>query len=100
HSTVLAATMYPSVAAGSLGPRTLDPDDMAGAQSIYGTSPAPHPDVVSVTPSSGWIDGGMAVQVAGQYFASSGVGVSFGGVPATSVTLSSSQLLSCVVPPG
>lgn len=35
HSTVSGATMYPSVSSCDTGPRTLNPDDIAGALFIY-----------------------------------------------------------------
>jgi hypothetical protein len=35
HSTSTNATMYPSVSSCSAGNRTLDPDDIAGARSLY-----------------------------------------------------------------
>jgi hypothetical protein len=98
HSTVSLATMYPSVAPGDLGPRTLHPDDMAGVQSIYGQAPPPAPVVTGVSPSSGWIDGGTAVQVTGQWFPATGLSVKFGGASATGVVPVDSTRVNCIVP--
>lgn len=97
HSAVSGATMFPSVGAGDLSPRTLAADDIAGVQSIYGVAAAPVPVVSSLSSSSGWIDGGQSIVISGQYF-SSGASVTFGSVPATGVVVSNSLSLSCVVP--
>jgi matrixin len=43
HSTLPAATMYPSVSSCNTGNRTLDPDDISGALSLYPQQPPPTP---------------------------------------------------------
>ena len=61
------------------------------------------PTVISVVPNTGSPAGGTAVTINGSNFTSSSqqasLSVSFGGVPATHVTLLSSSQLSAVVPP-
>ncbi|MCI0341860.1 MAG: IPT/TIG domain-containing protein [Planctomycetales bacterium] len=64
--------------------------------------PAPPPPTValtSVSPSSGPIAGGTLVTLAGTGF-QAGATVSFGGSPATSLTVVSSTQITCVTPPG
>ena len=57
--------------------------------------PPPAPVVATVTPASGTIDGGTAVQVAGSFF-QAGAAVTFGGVPASAVTVERSTRLLAV----
>jgi len=55
------------------------------------------PSVLSVTPNSGPISGGTAVDVAGMNFRT-GATVTFNGSPATGVTVLSSSHIACVTP--
>ncbi|MAG58733.1 MAG: hypothetical protein CMJ83_20785 [Planctomycetes bacterium] len=100
HSSVSTATMFPTVAAGDTTTRNLDADDVAGYQSIYGAAGPATPMVSTVTPSRGWIDGGVTVTVNGSNFPGGVIDVKFGTVPATSVTRLSSTRLTCNVPAG
>lgn len=45
HSSVTAATMYPSLSKCSIKARTLAADDIAGAQSLYPQGPPPPPEI-------------------------------------------------------
>lgn len=56
--------------------------------------------VSSVSPSSGPLQGGLLVTVAGSGFAASGTEVFFGGVPATEVLVLDDSTLTCRVPAG
>lgn len=58
---------------------------------------APAPTVVAVVPKQGPAAGGTAVNVSGTNFRS-GATVTFGGVPATSVVVSSGTLITCTTP--
>ena len=100
HSGVAGATMYPSVAPGNTAIRSLDSDDIAGYQSLYGSGSPSSPDVTSVTPDFGWIDGGYNVTIEGSWFPSSGVAVSFDGIAATNVDRVASSRITCDVPAG
>ena len=59
------------------------------------SNPAPH--VASITPSTGTTSGGTSVTIAGTGFLS-GATVSFGGPPATGVTLASSTSITATTP--
>jgi hypothetical protein len=96
HSTVLAATMYPSVSAGSTANRTLDLDDVVGAQSLYG---AVMPTIDSVSPSSGFAAGLETVTINGTGFGISDLYVFFAGQPASDVAWASPTQLTCKTPP-
>ncbi|HEU4395138.1 MAG TPA: IPT/TIG domain-containing protein [Planctomycetota bacterium] len=58
----------------------------------------PDPTVVSVDPATASAAGGVTVTVTGTDFAAP-MTVTFGGTPATSVTVTSPTTLTCVVPP-
>lgn len=58
---------------------------------------APEPTVTAVSPNSGPVSGGTAVIITGTSF-QSGAGVLFGTVPATDVTVSSSEQIQAVTP--
>lgn len=58
---------------------------------------APNPVVLQLTVTEGSTAGGTAVTVSGKYFAS-GATVAFGGLYATSVTVVSDQVITCVTP--
>jgi len=59
------------------------------------SNPAPH--VASITPNTGTTSGGTSVTIAGTGFLS-GATVSFGGTPATGVTLASSTSITATTP--
>ncbi len=100
HSAVAGATMYPSVAPGNTANRSIDPDDIAGYQSLYGSGSPATPAPATVTPASGWIDGGYQVTIDGSMFPSTGLTVRFGSVEATSITRVDSTRIKCDVPAG
>jgi hypothetical protein len=59
------------------------------------SNPAPH--IASITPNTGTTSGGTSVIIAGTGFLS-GATVSFGGTPATGVTLASSTSITATTP--
>ncbi|MEX2230384.1 MAG: IPT/TIG domain-containing protein [Dehalococcoidia bacterium] len=72
----------------------------AGAVTTTPTTTTPgQPVLASVTPATGPASGGTAVSIAGAGF-SSPAAVSFGGVPATNVTVVNSTLINATTPPG
>jgi hypothetical protein len=54
HTTVLAATMYPSISGSGVAQRSIEPDDIAAVQAIYGAKSAakPHIDSTSIVGST------------------------------------------------
>src|SRR5688572_2879423 len=58
----------------------------------------PNPTVVSVDPATATAAGGITVTVTGTDFVAP-MSVTFGGTPATTVTVTSPTTLTCVVPP-
>ena len=77
-----------------------------GISNFYGATnpveflePSPPPTITSVSPNSGNKDGGTLVTITGTNFTGT-TGVTFGGVPATSVIVSSDTELTCVAPAG
>jgi hypothetical protein len=65
---------------------------------VYGLmGAAPAPSVTGVSPSSGKVAGGTAVQIAGAHFVA-GATVTFGGNPATSVAVVNSTTISATTP--
>lgn len=99
HSPVIGSSMYPSITAGSTAVRSLDNDDIAGVQAIYGVAP-PTFELSGVSPDHAWIDGGDTITINGQGISPSITGVSFGGVPATDVTRVSATTITCRLPAG
>jgi hypothetical protein len=59
----------------------------------------PAPTLAAIAPNAGPVGGGTAVTIVGTEFASV-TGVSFGGVPASSFTVSSEGSITAVAPPG
>ena len=53
HSSSNAATMFPSVGAGSTGIRSIDADDIAGIKCIYGAASVTKPTIVAAVASAG-----------------------------------------------
>jgi len=58
------------------------------------------PTISSVTPSSGTPSGGTAITIVGTNFVSGASIVTIGGLPATSVVVVSSTMITAVTPPG
>ncbi|MEZ6195475.1 MAG: matrixin family metalloprotease [Planctomycetota bacterium] len=101
HSTVATATMFPSVTIGTTGNRTLDADDIAGVQALYGTQATGIPTVSDITPGFGWIGGGDRVTITGTNLSGSDPQtVTVDGIAATEVTVIDQTTLSFVVPEG
>ena len=95
HSAVLAATMYPSASPGTTALRTLDADDVTGAQSLYG---ADVPVLDSVSPTAGFAGGGQTMTLTGQNFAAQGFSVWVAGQLASDITWVSPTQVTCTVP--
>ncbi len=95
HSTVLAATMYPSASPGTTAMRTLEADDVSGAQSLYGTDV---PSLEIISPTSGFAGGGQTLTLTGQNFAAQGMYVWVAGQLATNTTWVSPTTVTCTVP--
>ncbi len=70
HSTDPAATMFPTRAGGSTAARSIEIDDQAGAQAIYGAATADKPTLSSVTVSTG--PGTVTATITGAGFAPAG----------------------------
>ncbi len=66
HSTNGGATMYPSVANGNEGIRSINNDDMAGCQAVYGSISGTKPTITNVSVN------GNTITVTGTGFDSSG----------------------------
>ncbi len=71
---------------------------LANAFAFIDTSD-PTPRIVAVSPATGLVDGGRAVQIAGLGFDAAGLAVTFGGAAADCVIVDD-HTLSCVTPPG
>ncbi|REJ96181.1 MAG: hypothetical protein DWQ34_04640 [Planctomycetota bacterium] len=85
---------------GGCDVKVTNPDTQTATQAggfVYTSPPPLIPAISSVTPNSGQTTGGTAVTISGSGFAA-GATVTFGGVPATGVTVSSSTSISCVTP--
>ncbi len=98
HSNVNGATMYPSTSAGRTDLRSIEADDKAGIQSIYGI-PSDPPDVTGVSPTSGPVRGGNDVVVTGTNFRP-GASVSIGGRTAEVLAVAGSSSITVRVPAG
>ena len=85
---------------GELNPafRRLTANDFEVVQLGWNPQPAPPPIVSAASPASGTTAGGTAVHVAGSFF-QSGATVTFGGVPATDVSVQRSTRLIAVTGP-
>jgi hypothetical protein len=86
-------------AAGPVSVVVTNPDTQSGAlaNGFTYTAPLSAPTVTSVSPNKGTRSGGTSVTVTGTNFVN-GATVSFGGVPATSVTFVSATKLTAVTP--
>lgn len=101
HSAVAGATMYATVSPGATANRTLHADDVSGVQSLYGVQATGSPLVTSITPGHGWIGGGDRVRLTGSELAGGDpMAVTFGGIPATDVTVIDSHTVECNLPMG
>lgn len=69
HSTVPGATMNPAITGTGTNARSIEADDIAGLQSIYGVKAASKPLVSALT---GSLDVGGTLHVAGLHFAATG----------------------------
>ncbi len=74
-------------------------DSYQDVVSSGGVVTVPAPIISSVTPTSGFTNGGTMVTIAGSNFLA-GVTVNFGGNPGTGVSLIDSNSLTVVTPPG
>ena len=80
HSSAAGATMLPTITLGSTVARSIEADDIAGLQAIYGAASATKPVV------SGIVELGATIKIVGQNFAPTGNEVWFtsattGGAP-------------------
>lgn len=69
HSNVNGATMWPSASYGSTGPRSINSDDQAGVQAIYGVQSSSMPFIDDIQGSTA--PGGQAIVVGGNFTANS-----------------------------
>jgi len=53
HSSVTGATMFPTGAPGQTSLRSIEPDDVAGLQCVYGLASQTKPTIVATVPSGG-----------------------------------------------
>lgn len=69
HSTDGSATMFPSTSSGqaSMQLRSIENDDKAGVQFLYGASLNP-PDLMTIQPTQGYVRGGQTVTLTGTNF--------------------------------
>lgn len=96
--TSLTVTAPAKTAAGAVAIEVKNVDNALGTLAA-GYAYLDKPTVTGVTPTSGPAAGGTTVKIAGSGFGSA-PSVTFGGVAATSVTLSSATELSVVTPAG
>ena len=92
-SSIVATT--PAHAAGAVDVLVTNPDGQSGtlASGYTYVAPPPAPTVTSVGPTDGPTAGGTAVTITGTGFVS-GAAVSFDGLPATDVTVTSGSRLT------
>lgn len=67
HSNVSGATMWPSASYGSTSPRSINNDDKAGVQAIYGAMSSSMPYIDDIQGST--VPGGTAIVIGGNYTA-------------------------------
>jgi len=77
HSSVGGATMYPSVSGTGVSQRSIEADDIAGVQFVYGVAAASKPRITNVSVSLN------NISISGQNFAASGNEVWFTNANAT-----------------
>lgn len=99
NSTTITA-VTPAHTAAAVNVIVTNPDGQSATLPnafTYVSQPGPAPTVTGVTPTSGSVDGGTAVTIAGTNFAS-GATVTFGGAAATNISVTSSTSMSVVTP--
>jgi hypothetical protein len=69
HSNIAGATMFSSITGNATNQRSIEADDIAGIQSIYGVKSASKPHIASL---SGSTDTGGALTITGSQFAATG----------------------------
>lgn len=74
HSTDTTATMHATIAAGDVGDRSIEADDIAGVQCIYGVKSPTKPVITNVTASGTQV---FTVTITGSNFAATGNDVWF-----------------------
>ncbi|MBI1850509.1 MAG: matrixin family metalloprotease [Planctomycetes bacterium] len=92
HSSVNGATMLPAYF--GLAERTIEADDMAGIQSIYGHAV---PTLTSISPTSGFRRGGQTITLNGINF-DSGTTVTIGNATAQVLSVVNSTRIRAIVP--
>ncbi len=95
-SATSLSVVVPALSAGAVDVSVKNPDGQT-ATLTGGFIAILRPSITGVTPSSGPASGGETVTISGNYF-QNGATVSFGAVPATSVTFISPTSLSVVAP--
>ncbi len=97
NSTTITATT-PAHSAGGASVVVTNTDGQSGTLSNgYTYANAPTPTVTAVAPNSGPVSGGTAVTITGANFLA-GATVTFGGTPATNVTVASSTSITATTP--
>jgi hypothetical protein len=100
-SSTQITAVTPAQAEGTVSVSVTNPDSQSGslANAFTYTAPPPNPapTVTGVSPNSGPDTGGAAVTVTGTNFVA-GAMVTFGGVPATNVNVTSSTSLTAITP--
>ena len=100
-SVANGTTITCTTPAGTLGAASVQVNGPSGtnAPNTLFTYVPPAPAVTGVSPNTGSILGGTPVTITGTSFIG-GVGVAFGGVPATNVTAVSDTSITCIAPAG
>jgi M6 family metalloprotease-like protein len=99
-TVVTGATLTATAPAHAPGAVTVSVTTPNGTASLaggftYGGQP---PTLASISPARGATTGGTQVTLTGSSFVSSGTSVTFGGAPATSVSVTNSALLTAISP--
>jgi len=87
HSTVSGTTMWPSVGSGSTATRSIEADDIAGVQAIYGVKSATKPTITATVASAG------TLTIHGTNFSPTGNTVWFRSAANTTATLDDPRIL-------
>ncbi len=98
NTVVAGAHNEASNATGVDGSQSDNSAGGAGAAYVF-TLPSVVPTVTGVSPASGSTAGGTSVTLTGTSFSTT-TGVTFGGNPATGVTVVNGTTITCVTPPG
>jgi hypothetical protein len=86
HSTVGGTTMWPSVSSGSTATRSIEADDIAGVQAIYGVKSATKPTITATVASAG------TLTIHGTNFSPTGNTVWFRPAATTTATLADPRI--------